>query len=133
MICLCFAVFFGYHCLTICVRCQVCGVDMVVPDDPWDQKLSWNYCKRSRMHTVCGKTEHFKTLLGKDCKETPFPCGTGVLQVVEGHSSAEITLKWTPKRPGTLWLIFGGFRGLGPVLDAAGTRGVLWETKRTRA
>ena len=114
------------------MQCQVCRVDMEVQTDNPEQKLSWGYCKRSRMHTVWGKTEHFKTLLGKDCKETPFPCGTGVLQVVGGNRADEITLKWTPKRPGTLWLIFGGFRGLGPVLDAAGTRGVLWETKKTR-
>jgi hypothetical protein len=130
MLCLCLTVFFGSHYLTVCVQCQVCHADMGFFSD---NNLSWSYCNCTRMHSVGGKTFTFTVLLGKDCKETLFPCGKGFLQVVPGGTHAkEITLKWTPKRPGTLWVIFGGFMGFGPVVDADGTRGALWVTKRSR-
>jgi hypothetical protein len=102
--------------------------------DVWpNNNLSWSYRNDTRMHSVGGKTSAFTALLGKDCKETPFPCGKGVLRVVPGGTHAkEITLKWTPKRPGTLWVIFGGFVGYGPVIDADGDRRALWATTRSR-
>jgi hypothetical protein len=92
----------------------------------------------SCVHEVSGTCDDLIRLTGTSCLSTAVSlnCGSdervadGLLVVQAAGTLPQMTLRWSPRRPGVLLIIFGGFAFYGPE-DSRGSRGnPLWSSAR---
>ncbi len=96
------------------------------------------YNASTSMHEISGSCEDMVPLTGTSCQTTCVglngssdpATSDGLLVVKSAGTLAEMTLRWTPKRPGVLLIVFGGFTFFGPP-DDNGKRGdAIWSSTR---
>jgi hypothetical protein len=96
------------------------------------------YSVSTGVHQFAGTCADMVPLTGTSCKTTcvglngsgDADTADGLLVVQPASTLAELTLRWTPKRPGVLLLIFGGFAFYGPPVAEGGRGDPLWSTTR---